>query len=69
MLDDVESLLYLIEFLHRANLPWGWPSIPEDTESEELKEEKESWSPQASPLQGFLTYTRDRRWGPFFCLL
>jgi len=60
-LDDVESLLYLVEFLHKAELPWGWPAIPEDTDYKDLKEKKESWSPKIPPLQEFLAYARDRR--------
>jgi len=61
ILDDVESLLYLVEFLQEADLPWGWPTMPGDIGSEELKGKKEAWSPQVSPLQEFLAYTRDRR--------
>lgn len=60
-LDDIESLLYLIEFLRKGDLPWEWPSIPEDVSYEDLKEEKESWSPEEPPLQEFLAYARDRR--------
>ena len=26
-LDDVGPLLYLIEFLHAADVPWGWPGV------------------------------------------
>lgn len=60
-LDDVESLMYLIEFLREADLPWGWPSVPQDRSFKDLMEEKNSWSPQEPPLQEFLAYARDRR--------
>ena len=61
VMDDIESLLYLIEFLRKADLPWGWPSIPEDVSYEDLKEEKECYSPEELPLQEFLVYARDQR--------
>lgn len=48
--DDVESSLYLTEFLHKAELPWGWLTIPEVEDYETLKE-KESWSFEEPPLQ------------------
>ena len=61
VLDDVESLLYLIEFLLTADLPWGWSTISEDTDIKQLKEERKSWVPENPSLQEFLTYARDRR--------
>lgn len=61
VLDDIESLLYLIEFLRKGDLPWGWPAIPEETSYEGLKEKKESWLPEELPLREFLTYARDQR--------
>jgi len=36
--DDVEPLLCLIEFLHRADIPLGWFMAPEDANFENLKE-------------------------------
>ena len=48
--DDVESSLYLTEFLHKAELPWGWLTIPEVEDYETLKE-KESWYFEEPPLQ------------------
>jgi hypothetical protein len=53
-LDDLEYLLYLIEFLHKGALPWKWPTIPEDTNCEDLKERKESWFLEEPPLRAFL---------------
>jgi len=53
--------LYLIEYLQEGALPWGWPSITEDADFENLKGRKESWSPEIPPLQEFLTYARDQR--------
>ena len=60
VLDDVESLLYLIEFLCKANLPWGWPVVPEEMSFKDLLEEKKSWFPAKRPLREFLAYARDR---------
>ena len=61
VLDDVEALLHLIEFLRKGDLPWGWSAIPEDTSYDGLREEKGSWSPDAPPLQESLVYARDRQ--------
>ena len=61
VLDDVEALLYLIEFLRKGDLPWGWSAIPEDTSYDGLREEKGSWTPDVPPLQESLVYARDRQ--------
>jgi len=53
-------MLYLVEFLHKADLLWWWPPVPEDTSFEDLKEE-EPWFPQVPPPQQFLIYARDQR--------
>ena len=33
---------------------------------QDLKEEKESWHPEVTPLREFLAHAQDRRWDPFF---
>jgi len=52
--------LYLVEFLHTTNVPWGWPVARDVAEFEDLKEEKISWAPENPFLQEFLAYARDK---------
>lgn len=65
-LDDVESLLYLIQFLHTADLPWGWPLVSEVADYSGLEKQRRHLIPENPLLQEFLAYARDRRCGPFF---
>ncbi|KAF9642456.1 kinase-like protein [Thelephora ganbajun] len=58
-LDDLESLLYLVEFVVTEDeLPWF-----NSEDLEDLVRVKESWVPQNPFLQEFLTYVRDRSRG------
>lgn len=55
VLDDVESLLYLIQFLVAGRLPWLSSENYGD-----LAALKKSWTPENRSLQEFLAYARDR---------
>ena len=58
-LDDVESLLYLIEFVTApGGLPWA-----NLKELEEIMKVKELWFPNNSFLEEFLVDAQDRRCG------
>ena len=59
VLDDFESLIYVVEYLLRGCLPWSHLTESEDCDA--LLKQQEAWVPENAPLQEFLLYTRDRR--------
>lgn len=48
-----------IEFLRKADLPWGCSQILRGTQFEDLKTE-DSWLPEKSPLREFPAYAQSR---------
>ncbi|KAF9648973.1 hypothetical protein BDM02DRAFT_3114697 [Thelephora ganbajun] len=59
VLDDLEPLIYVVEYLLRGCLPWGHLVGSQDYSA--LSELQESWVPEEPSLREFFRYTRDRQ--------